>query len=58
MRDFVRIFGPKPKVLFIGFAIVVSKFGFHTPLLAGIGRLLNTCNTFLIRIVGAVALSS
>ena len=27
-----RILGPKPKVLFIGFAIAVSKLGFHTPL--------------------------
>ena len=50
--------GPKPKVLFIGFVIAVSKSGFHTPLLAGIGRLLNISSTFTIRIVGAVALSS
>ena len=58
MRGFVRILGQKPKVLFIGFAIAVSKSGFHTPLPAGIGRLLNISNTFTIRIVGAVAWSS
>ena len=54
----MRILGPKPKVLSTGFAIAVSKLGFHTPLLAGIGRLLNISNTFIIRIVGAVVLSS
>ena len=58
MRGFVLTLGPKPKVLFIGFVIAVSKSGFHTPLLAGIGRLLNISSTFTIRIVGAAALSS
>ena len=44
MRGFVRTLGQKPKVLFIGFVIVGSKFGYLTPLLAGIGRLLNISN--------------
>ena len=40
MRGFVRTSGRRRKVLFIGFAIASSKSGYHTPLLAGIGRLL------------------
>ena len=58
MRGFVRTLGQKPKVLFTGFVIVGSKFVYLTPLLAGIGRLLNISNIFTTRTVGVVALSS
>ena len=58
MRGFVRTLGPKPKVLFTGYVIAGLKFGYLTPRLAGIGRLLSISNTFTIRIVGAVELSS
>ena len=58
MRGFVRTLGQKPLVLYIGYAIAVSKSGFHTPLPAGIGRLPSISNMFTIRIVGAVELSS
>ena len=58
MRGFVRTLAQRRKVLFIGFVIADLKFGYRTPLLAGIGRLLNISNMSTIRIVGAVALSS
>ena len=58
MRGFALIFGQKPEVLFIGFAIAGSKFGYLTPLLAGTGRLLNISNMSTIGIVGGVELSS
>ena len=53
MNDFAPTLGRKPRVLLIGFAIVVLKFGFLSPLLAGIGKLLNTSNTSTVRGVGA-----
>ena len=52
MRGFAPILSQKPRVLFLGFATVGSKFGYLTPLLAGIGRLLNTSNTYTTRTVG------
>ena len=58
MRDFVRTLGLRQKVLSTGFVIAASRLGFHTPHLAGIGRLLNISSTFTIRIVGAEELSS
>ena len=58
MRGFVPILGQKPKVLFTGSVLVGSKFDYLTPLLAGIGRLLNISNMSTIRTVGAEALSS
>ena len=50
--------GRRLRVLYMGFVSVVSKFGFLTPLLAGIGKLLNTSNISTVKIVGVVALSA
>ena len=58
MSGFVRILGQKLKVLFIGFVIAGLKFGYRTPLLAGIGRPPSTNNMFIIGIAEAVELSS
>ena len=54
----MRILGQRQKVLFIGFVIVGLKFGYLTPLLAGIDRLLNISNMSTIGTVGVVELSS
>ena len=45
MNAFAPTLGQRQKVLFIGFATVGLKFGYLTPLLAGIGRVLNISNT-------------
>ena len=58
MNDFVPTSGQRPKALFIGFATVDLKFVYHTPLLAGIGKLLSISNMCIIRTVEAVRLSS
>ena len=49
---------PEAKGLFIGFALVGSKLGYLTPLLAGTGRLLSTNSIYTTRIVGVMVLSS
>ena len=51
-RGFALTLGQKPKVLFIGFAIAGLKLDYLTPLLAGIGRLLNISNMSTIGIAG------
>ena len=58
MKGFVPTLGRTPRVLYIGFASVALKFGFLTPRLAGIGKLLSTSNVYTIRTIGAVVLSS
>ena len=54
----MRTLGQKLKVLFIGLVTADSKFDYRTPLLAGIGRLLNINNMSTIGIVGVVELSA
>ena len=55
---FVPTLGRRQKVLFTGSVIAALRFVFRTPLLGGIGKLLSISNMCIMRIVGAVQLSS